>query len=56
MRIDYLKGEQDIAGIRLPVYAVGEGVVLQRLSRRADADWNAAPPDWRKGRVDPPLR
>lgn len=55
MRIDYLKGEQDIAGIRLPVYAVGEGVVLQRLSRRADADWNAAPPDWRKGRVDPPL-
>lgn len=54
MTIDYLKGEQDVAGIRLPVYAIGEGVVLQRLSRRTDADWNAAPPEWRKGRVDPP--
>ena len=28
--------------------------MLQRLSRRTDADWNAAPPEWRKGRVDPP--
>lgn len=28
--------------------------MLQRLYRRADADWNASPPDWRKGRVDPP--
>ena len=49
MSIDYLKGEQDVASIRLPVYAIGEGVVLQRLSRRTDADWNAAPPEWRKG-------
>src|SRR2546426_11474767 len=54
MSITYLKGEQDGAGIRLPVYAIRQGVVLQPLSRRPDADWNAAPPAWRKGRVDPP--
>lgn len=54
MSISYLKGEQDFAGGRLPVYAIPEDVVLQRLSRRPDADWNAAPPLWRKGRVDPP--
>ena len=36
------------------MFAIGAGVVLQRLYRRADADWNASPPDWRKGRVDPP--
>jgi hypothetical protein len=54
MTIEYLKGDQDIAGVRLPVCAIGAGVMLQRLSRRPDADWNAAPPQWRKGRVDPP--
>ena len=36
------------------MFAIGSGVVLQRLYRRADADWNASPPDWRNGHVDPP--
>lgn len=54
MTIEYLKGDQDIGGVRLPVYVIGSGVVLQRLSRRPDADWNPPPPQWRKGRVDPP--
>lgn len=54
MTIEYLKGDQDIAGVRLPVCVIGSGVVLQRLSRRPDADWSPAPPQWRTGRVDPP--
>jgi hypothetical protein len=27
MSIDYLKGEQNVAGGRLPVYAIGNGVL-----------------------------
>ncbi len=54
MSIEYLTGAQDVAGLSIPIFAIGAGVVLQRLSRRPDGDWNPAPPMWRKGRVDPP--